>query len=193
MNALRNKTSQWLALGMMVLMTASCSSVPEKPIEIVNYVDLPRFMGDWYVIANIPTFIEKQAHNAIESYSLKDAKTVSTIFTFRKGSFDGPAKRYEPTGYVKDHPSNAVWGMRFVWPIKADYRIVYLNEDYSTTVIGRNKRDYVWIMSRTPQIADDEYQRIMTFLKDQGYDTSLIQKVPQNWDQQYGDQHSTSE
>ena len=33
--------------------------------------------------------------------------------------------------------------MQFVWPIKAEYLIVYLDEDYSKTVIGRSKRDFV--------------------------------------------------
>jgi lipocalin len=28
-------------------------------METVPYVDLKRFMGDWYVVANIPTFVEK--------------------------------------------------------------------------------------------------------------------------------------
>ena len=47
-------------------------------------------MGDWYVIANIPTFIEKDAYNAIESYRLDDDGTVATTFRFNKGSLDGP-------------------------------------------------------------------------------------------------------
>ena len=42
-----------------------------KPIHTVEKVDLNRFIGDWYVIANIPTFIEKDAYNAIETYRLE--------------------------------------------------------------------------------------------------------------------------
>lgn len=38
-------------------------------------------------------------------------------------------KRMTPTGYVTDDPSNAVWGMHFIWPIKAEYLIIYLNDD----------------------------------------------------------------
>ena len=52
-------------------------------LETVGYVDLNRFMGDWYVIANIPTFIEKGAVNAIESYELDSKGRVKTTFTFR--------------------------------------------------------------------------------------------------------------
>jgi apolipoprotein D and lipocalin family protein len=150
-----------------------------KPIETVDYVDLKRFMGDWYVIANIPTFIETDAYNAIESYRLDKDGTVATTFRFNKGSSDGPLKEYHPRGFVRDAQSNAVWGMQFIWPFKAEYRIIYLSEDYSTTVIGRTKRDYVWIMAREPAISDEQYARITDFLKEQGYEIDKLQKVPQ--------------
>jgi apolipoprotein D and lipocalin family protein len=161
------------------LLLGACQSPP--PLTTVPRVDLQRFMGPWYVIASIPTFIEKGAHNAIESYALDADGTIATTFTFRAGSFDGEAKRYTPRGFVTDRESNAVWGMQFVWPIKAEYRIMYLADDYSQTVVGRSQRDYVWIMARTPEIPAADYARHLKMLGAEGYDVSLIQKVPQRW------------
>jgi apolipoprotein D and lipocalin family protein len=166
-------------LALLVLL--GCQVAPKTPIETVDYVDIERFMGDWYVIANIPTFLEEGAHNAVESYRLAEDGIIETTFTFRKDGFDGPIKRYNPRGYILDRSSNAIWGMQFIWPIKADYRIVYLDESYTQTVIGRQKRDYVWIMARTPSISDDDYQGILELLKAQGYDVDKVQKVPQRW------------
>lgn len=152
-------------------------------MQTVSYVDLDRFMGDWYVIANIPTFLEKGAHNAVERYDLNPDGTIATTFTFRDGGFDGKQKQYNPKGFVKDNSTNALWGMRFVWPIKADYRIVYLNADYSVTVVARQKRDFVWIMARTPTISDREYSDLIDFVESLGYDRDKIQRVPQRWEQ----------
>jgi apolipoprotein D and lipocalin family protein len=45
-------------------------------------------------------------------------------------------------------------------------------------VIGRSKRDYVWIMARTPAIADKEYKAILKFLEEQGYSLEDLRKVP---------------
>ena len=149
-----------------------------KPIYTVPKVDLERFMGDWYVIAAIPTFIETESYNAVESYRLDKDGTILTTFRFNKGSLDGPLKEYTPRGFVKDTESNAVWGMQFIWPIKAEYRIIYLTDDYSQTVIGRSKRDYVWIMARTSTIPEADYQRILNFLEDQGYQLDELRKVP---------------
>jgi len=151
-----------------------------EPLRTVDDVDIERFMGDWYVIANIPTSIEKGAHNAIESYRLETDGSIATTFTFHAGSFGGELKTYKPRGFVSDE-SNAIWGMQFIWPIKADYRIIYLDADYSVTVIGRNKRDYVWIMAREPAIPADEYARILNLLETVGYDLTEIQRVPQKW------------
>jgi apolipoprotein D and lipocalin family protein len=71
--------------------------------------------------------------------------------------------------------------MQFIWPIKSEYLIISLNEDYSQTVIGRNKRDYVWIMARAPDIPEADYQRISGWLATIGYDTRRLQRIPQRW------------
>jgi apolipoprotein D and lipocalin family protein len=168
-----------LLLPPLSLLLASCSSI--EPLSTVDYVDLERFSGDWYVIANIPTSIETDAFNAIESYSVDEDGSIDTRFTFRKGGFDGKRKEYNPRGFIRNEKTNAEWGMQFIWPIKADYRVIYLDDDYETTVIGRNKRDYVWVMARKPAIPEDKYNAIMKLIEDVGYDMSNIREVPQKW------------
>ena len=78
-------------------------------------------------------------------------------------------------------PVDWLWGMRFVWPFKSDYRIVYLADDYSQTIIGRQSRDFVWIMARTPSISDSDYNRLLEFVESIGYDPAAVQRVPQRW------------
>jgi len=168
-----------LILSGAVLLSGCQASLPA--LETVDHVDLERFMGDWYVIANIPTFVEKGAHNAVESYRLDEDGTIATTFTFRKDAFDGPEKQYHPRGFVRNTESNAEWGMQFIWPFKGDYRIIYLADDYSTTIIGRNKRDYVWLMARSPEMSADAYREAVQFIERAGYDTSALQRVPQRW------------
>jgi apolipoprotein D and lipocalin family protein len=148
------------------------------PIRTVESVDIERFMGDWYVIAAIPTFIEKKSYNAVESYRLDSDGTILTTFRFNKGGLEGPLKTYTPRGFIRDGESNAVWEMQFIWPFKAEYRVIYLTEDYSQTVIGRSKRDYVWIMARRPSIPEEDYNYILQFLREQGYTLDKLRKVP---------------
>ena len=175
-----SNSNRILTGAFIALFLSACNS-EDGDLATVDYVDLERFMGDWYVIANIPTFLEKGAHNAIENYSLNDDGTIATRFTFREDGFDGKPKEYNPRAWVLDTDTNARWGMRFVWPIKADYRVAWLDDDYSMTVIARQDRDYVWIMARTPTIPDADYDRIVSFVGSIGYDTSKIERVPQQW------------
>lgn len=161
---------------------AGCQSAPLPPMATVAQVDLERFMGDWYVIASIPTFIERDIVNAVESYRLDPDGSIATTFTYRKGRFDGPEKVMRPRGFVRDRASNAIWGMQFIWPIEADYRIVYLSPDYDLTVIGREQRDYVWLMARTPTLSESRYQDAVGRIAAWGYDTSKLRRVPQRWE-----------
>lgn len=165
---------------LLTLLTA-CAGNTMNVIKPVKEVDIQRFMGDWYVIAAIPTFIETESYNAIENYQLNADGTIATTFTFYKGAFDGPLKTYRPKGFVVPNTGNAVWGMQFIWPIKADYRIAYLDDNYQHTIIARNARDYVWIMARTPQISDVKYDELLSVVRGLGYDVSNMRKVPQAW------------
>jgi len=170
------------ALGLVAAVAlAGCATSGMSDLKPVDHVDIDRFMGTWYVIANIPTFLEKGAHNAIEIYERNDDGTIDTTFRFREDGFDGDIEEFNPKGFVREGTSYAVWGMRFIWPVKADYRIVYLTDDYSRTVIGRNKRDYVWVMARTPTIPEADYREIVERIAEMGYDTSELQQVPQRW------------
>jgi apolipoprotein D and lipocalin family protein len=168
-----------LFLGLAALLMAACQSQQNPPLALADAVDIPRFMGDWYVIAAIPTPFEKEAYNAIESYRYADSGYVDTRFTYNKGDFDGPEKTLKARGYVREDSNGAVWGMQFVWPFKADYRVMYVSGDYSVTIIGRQARDYLWIMARTPELPADQLDALLRFCEDQGYDLSGLRMVPQ--------------
>jgi apolipoprotein D and lipocalin family protein len=172
-------TARLAGVVSLAIMLSACSSAPTIPTA--KSVDVPRFMGDWYVIANIPTWPERDAYNAIESYKLDPDGSIATTFTFRKGAFDGPEKVMRPRGFVTDAESNAVWGMQFIWPIKAEYLIAHVDADYTETIIARSSRDYVWIMARKPVLPEADYARLVQMVADLGYDTGKLQKVPQRW------------
>lgn len=174
------KITKSLLLCLFILTSTSCS-IQNNELRTIEYLDIEKFMGDWFVIAVIPTFLEKDIFNAIENYTLNPDGTISTEFSFNKGNFSGERKKYNPKGFIMDNNSNALWGMQFIWPIKADFRVVYLSDDYSYTIIGRNKRDYVWLMSRSPIMSDEDYSNAMSFIESIGYDMTKIVKIPQKW------------
>jgi apolipoprotein D and lipocalin family protein len=144
------------------LLTA-CSLMPAQDFPRENSVDVDRYMGKWYVIAHIPPSKTKNAYNSIETYTQTKPGVVDTVFT----------------GYVLDEGNGAVWGMQIYWPLRLQYVISYVDDDYDTTIVAREKRDVAWVMARTPQIDDATYDALVQKLDDYGYDISELRKVPQ--------------
>ena len=167
-------------IGAAVLL-AGCLAMNSPPIATEDRVELERFMGRWYVIANIPTFLETDVYNAVEHYALGDDGRVHTTFTYRDGGFAKPVETMTPTGFVREGTGNAVWDMQFIWPFKAEYRVLHVDDAYETTIIGRSRRDYAWIMARSPAIDDATYAALVARLEAVGYDISQIRLVPQQW------------
>lgn len=177
----RPRWAPWLAMLLpMGLGLGGCKDGGDAPpIAPVAQVDLPRYMGDWYVIASIPSFLERDAVDAVESYALRPDGKVQTTFRYRIGRHDAEVKTLHPVGTVRPGTNNAVWGMQFIWPIQAEYVIAYLDEDYRQTIVARNARDYVWLMARTPGIPEADYQAHLARIQAMGYDIGKVRKVPQ--------------
>jgi apolipoprotein D and lipocalin family protein len=137
-------------------------------------------MGDWYVIANIPYFAEKDCFDSIESYALRPDGNIDNWFTCRKKSFDAPLERLvNAIATVKDHTTNARWRVRFFKVISVQYLILDLDTEYQWVVVGHPSRRYGWIMSRAKTLPDSTYGQILERLAAQGYDVEKFRKVPQ--------------
>lgn len=177
-----SRCSSILAISFLMIADVFGSrSVHAEPIKPVPYVDLQRYMGDWYLIAHVPTSYEEQAYNAVETYTLRENGNVYTEFRFREGSFDGPREYIDSMARVREGTGNAVWAVHlFLW-LDAQYVVAYLADDYSKVIVARDDRDYAWVMSRTPEVSDAEYGALMDRLEALDYDMDKVRRVPQNW------------
>ncbi len=175
--------TRMLATLLMLFLLGGCTMLGPKrgEIPLASNVDLPRFMGDWYVIGFIPIFPERDAHNPVESYRLNADGTIATTYRYRDGSFDKKLTKNTPKGFVVPNTNNALWGMQFLWPFKGEYRIAYVEPDYSVTIVARNKRDYVWLLARRPEMDDRAYARYRELIAAMGYDMSEFTRTPQQW------------
>lgn len=168
-----------LLLAALASFSLGCTSV-KAPLKAVQYVDLQRYMGDWYVIANIPYFAEKDCFDSIESYALRPDGNIDNWFTCRKKSFAAPLERKaNALATVTDKTSNAVWKVKFFKILSVKYLILDLDSNYQWVAVGHPSRRYGWIMARTKTLDDSTYQGILRRLADQGYDPAKFEKVPQ--------------
>lgn len=148
-----------------------------REIRTARAVDLDRFMGRWYVVACIPTPFARGAYDAVKSYRLADDGSIETTFRFRRRGHHARARTVRMRGIVEDRENNAVWRMRLFGVLLAEYRILAVGPDYRHAVVGRSRRDYAWIMSRTAGIGYRDFFASVRLLREQGYETGRLQRV----------------
>lgn len=161
------------------LLISSCSTT--KFMDTATDVKINKFMGPWYVLAGRFTFLEKDVYNAVESYTWnKEEERIDVSFTYNKGSFDGDVKSVPQTAWVENHTTNAHWKVSPFWPLKFDYLILDVAEDYSWTAVGTPNQKYLWIMARDPKNAKEIIKEVVKRLNKKGYDTAIETTVPHN-------------
>jgi apolipoprotein D and lipocalin family protein len=152
----------------------------KQPLRPVPHVDLPRYMGNWYVIANIPNFAEKNCVDSIESYALRSDGNIDNWFSCRDKTFDAPLKRKATAlAVVDDKTSNAVWHVKFFKIFSVKYVVLDLDPNYQWVAVGHPSRNYGWVMSRSKTLDQGTYDAVLKNLASQGYDTSRFRRVPQ--------------
>ena len=173
--------STLLSFSMLAFLGLSgCATTASKPpLKTVDHVDLGRFMGDWYVIGTIPWVVEKNNVGTMDIYQMRPDGRIAITYAFHKKELSAPRQEMHAVGTILDKTSHARWGVQFLWPFQAPYLVIDLAPDYSTTIIGYPSRDLIWIMARTPTLSETTYQSLLQKAADQGYDISLIVKVPQ--------------
>ena len=169
-----------LGLG---LLSSCCTPMKQPPLKTVDHVDLHRYLGDWYVFAHIPYSLEKGKVGTLDHYAMRPDGRMDNIFKFRRGSLDAPLEEWRGVAWVHNKETNAEWRVQFVWPLRVPYLIIDLDKDYQWSVIGYPSRKLAWVLSRKPVLDDATYAGILERLKAQGYDISLLKKVPQRVDQ----------
>ena len=148
-------------------------------VPVVPRVELQRYMGPWFIVGAIGLGLEKGAHNAVETYTLNPDGTIATVFQYRKDAFDGELETKVTRAWVVDD-DNAQWKVRTFWPLKQQYLIAHLEPDYSAAIVARERRDYVWILSRDPRIDEGRYQAYLRRIEAMGYDMSKFSRYPQD-------------
>ena len=158
----------------------------QKPLESVPSVDLSRYAGTWFEIARLPNGFQKDCAGEVSAtYTLLDKGELKVLNQCRKknGNVQQVEGKARPSG--KDKP-NSQLKVRFapaflsfapfVW---GDYWIIDLAPDYTYAVVGAPDRKYLWILSRYAKMDEETYQRLITKIASQGFDTSKIVRTRQ--------------
>nr|WP_233255052.1 lipocalin family protein [Limnohabitans sp. T6-5] len=167
-------------------MAASLAAAqPEKaPLQTVTSVDVPRYMGTWHEIAKYPNWFQKKCASSTQAtYSLQNNGSVQVLNRCKtdKGEWTealGEARQIggpnAPTLQVRFAPA---W-LSFIPLVWGNYWIIDLDPQYQWVVVSEPQREYLWILSRTPQLPEDTHQMLLAKLRTQGFDLNRLERSP---------------
>jgi apolipoprotein D and lipocalin family protein len=158
-----------------------CGSSNYAPLDVVDKVDVNRYIGKWYEIALLPNSFEKGCNCTTAEYSIIDEETIRVINSCRKDSAEGEISKATGKAFVVEGSNNAKLRVQFFWPFRGDYWILELDkEKYEYAVVGAPDRKYLWILSRTPKMDEKIYTMLIDRCKSKGFDVNKIVKTNQN-------------
>jgi apolipoprotein D and lipocalin family protein len=174
-----------LCLACAVLCGA-CAGTPGEtraPPRLAPALDLPRFMGRWYVVANIPHAAEAGYVGSYVEYALRADGAIDDLYSGHKSSFEKPLGQRRLADSVVPGSGNARWHAAPSKPAAEDFEILYVDPGYQYALIGDPERKYGRLFARSPQIGEEKYHELLARFDQQGYDTARFQRVPQTIEQ----------
>jgi apolipoprotein D and lipocalin family protein len=165
-------------LGCLAALLGGCAAT-QLPVRTVTHLDLNRYLGSWYVIANIPYLLEKGKVASYDTYSMRPDGRMNNVFTFRQGSFAAPEKSWHGVAWVVNRESKAEWRVRFLWPFYSTYLVLELDPEYRWAVVATPGHKLLWVLARSRQLDEGTYTQILQRIASQGYDTNRLSVVPQ--------------
>jgi apolipoprotein D and lipocalin family protein len=147
------------------------------PLETVKEVDLSRYAGKWYEIASFPQKFQKGCSCTSATYTPQPKGFVRVYNYCKKGDKESTI---QGKAFVVKGSGNAKLKVQFFWPFRGDYWIIDLAEDYSHAMVGAPNRDYLWILSRTPEMDPIRYQEVLEVATEKKFDISRLQLTDQS-------------
>ena len=175
------RPSIWLAALSLGLCALTASAQTPAPLGTVASVDVPRYMGTWYEIAKYPNWFQKKcASSTSATYSLQAdgqvqvvnrCKTANGEWSEALGQARQIGRANSPRLQVRFAPA---W-LSFLPMVWGNYWIIDLDPQYQWVVISEPRREYLWILSRTPELPAATYKSLLDKLATNGFDLQRIQ------------------
>ena len=173
-----------IAITVLLLLT-SVSTLAQEPLTTVASINVPRYMGTWYEIAKYPNWFQRKCvSNTSAQYSAQPDGTVrvQNRCTQEDGQVKeaiGQARQLGASGSPKLEVRFAPEWLSFLPFVWGDYWVIDLDTDYQLVAVSEPKREYLWVLSRTPTVSAKAYDELLVRLRAKSMDTSKLERTRQ--------------
>jgi apolipoprotein D and lipocalin family protein len=172
-----------LLLNLFFLATGQSVALASEPppLATVAVLDVPRYMGRWYEIAKYPNrFQRKCVADTSAEYKLEPDGRVQVINRCRmeNGEWNeavGMARQVGDTSSPKLEVRFAPAWLSFITAVWGDYWVIDLDPEYQLVAVSEPRREYLWVLSRSPVVSQDALAALLDRLRRLGFDTNRLQ------------------
>jgi len=181
MQNLAKNLSGKLLLIVMCFSLFACDE--QEDIKVVDNIDANQYLGTWYEIARLDHRFERGLQNVTANYVKKQDGTIKVInrgFNAKDNEWneaEGKARFIDEAN--NDGTFRGKLEVSFFGPFYAPYNIIELDKPYYNYAMVTSGKDYLWILSRTPQLAYPIKQHLIAKAKELGFATDELIYVPQ--------------
>lgn len=147
---------------------------------VVKELDIERYLGTWYELARYDHSFERGLVGVTATYSKREDGKIKVVNAGYKETLDG--QRSEAIGKAKIPNPKVPSKLKvsFFWIFYADYFVLELDNNYQWAVVGSSSDNYLWILSRTPQMDNELYNEVIQKIKNRGFNVDRLIQVEQN-------------
>lgn len=171
-------------LALLLVLLGCAATPPADAPRTVAAVDLPRYLGTWYEIARLPMWAQDNrtvsCENVTATYTARADGRIGVLNRCLNALADDAPRAASGSAYVVEGSSGAKLRVSFFWPFHGDYWVLGLDPDYRWAVVGEPRRRYLWILSRTPQMAPADFGRARQVARDAGYELTPLRMTRQS-------------
>jgi apolipoprotein D and lipocalin family protein len=188
MNAAFIKKAYAIFLTTGLLLTAPAfaqASQEAEPVKVIASLDVPRYMGAWYEIAKFPNWFQKKCiGNTKALYVPKDDGSIQVLNSCKTANgeisrAEGLARQLGPADSPKLEVRFAPAWLGFLPFVWGDYWVIDIDPQYQVAAVSDPNREYLWILSRTPQLDKKVYQELLHRLQEQRFDIRKLEITSQ--------------
>lgn len=164
---------------------ASCASSPAPAppgtaaMPALPTLDLPRFMGRWWVVANIPYFAERGKLASSDTYALREDGAIDVTYSWKKTFEESEERSIGARARPVEGSGGAHWRQRFFGIFSVQLHVLEVDADYTWALLATPDRELAWVFAREPLMDDAEYARLAERLRAHGVDPAALRRVPQ--------------
>ncbi|OYY58128.1 MAG: lipocalin [Polynucleobacter sp. 24-46-87] len=155
------------------------------PVKTIPSLDVPRYLGTWYEIAKFPNWFQKKCvSNTKAVYTLKDDGKLKVLNSCKTASgevseAEGTARQMGASDSPKLEVRFAPDWLSFLPLVWGDYWVIDLDSQYQVAAVSDPRREYLWVLSRSPQLDAAVYDALLKRLQDQQFDIRKLELTQQ--------------